>query len=110
MVFAFFQLKFAVITPALVTGSMAERVNFKSYVFFIMLFIYATLAHMTWHPNGYFFQMGAHDFAGGTVVHMSSGWAALAGAIFLKPQKSKVESKVLPPANIPFALLGTGLR
>ncbi len=112
VVFAFFQLKFAVITPALVTGSMAERVNFKSYVFFIVLFtifIYTPLAHMTWHPDGYFFKMGVLDFAGGTVVHMSAGWAALAGAIFLKPRKSKVESNVLPPANIPFVLLGTGL-
>jgi Amt family ammonium transporter len=64
---------------------------------------------MTWHPDGFFFQMGVLDFAGGTVVHMSAGWAALAGALYLKPRKAKVEANVLPPANIPFVLLGTGL-
>jgi len=110
--FAFFQLKFAVIAPALVTGSMAERVNFRSYVLFIVLFsvfVYAPLAHWTWHPEGFLFKMGVLDFAGGTVVHMSAGWAALAGALYLKRRKSHLESSVLPPANIPFVLLGTGL-
>lgn len=110
--FAFFQLKFAVITPALVTGSMAERVNFRSYVLFIVLFslfVYAPLAHWTWHPEGLLFKMGVLDFAGGTVVHMSAGWAALAGALYLKRRKSHVEANILPPANIPFVLLGTGL-
>ncbi|GAB2771702.1 ammonium transporter [Rhabdobacter roseus] len=110
--FAFFQLKFAVITPALVTGSMAERVNFRSYVLFMILFsvfIYSPLAHWTWHPEGILFKMGVLDFAGGTVVHMSAGWAALAGALYLKRRKSHVEASVLPPANIPFVLLGTGL-
>jgi len=110
--FAFFQLKFAVIAPALVTGSMAERVNFRSYVLFILLFsvfVYAPLAHWTWHPEGFLFKMGVLDFAGGTVVHMSAGWAALAGALYLKRRKSHVEASVLPPANIPFVLLGTGL-
>ncbi len=110
--FAFFQLKFAVITPALVTGSMAERVNFRSYVLFIVLFslfVYAPLAHWTWHPDGLLFKMGILDFAGGTVVHMSAGWAALAGALYLKRRKSHVEASILPPANIPFVLLGTGL-
>lgn len=110
--FAFFQLKFAVITPALVTGSMAERVNFRSYVLFMILFclfIYTPLAHMTWHADGILFKMGVLDFAGGTVVHMSAGWAALAGAIYLKSRKAHVGESVLPPANIPFVLLGTGL-
>ncbi len=112
VVFAFFQLKFAVITPALVTGSMAERVNFRSYVLFMILFsllVYAPLAHWTWHPEGFLFKMGVLDFAGGTVVHMSAGWAALAGAIYLKRRKSHLEANLLPPANIPFVLLGTGL-
>ncbi len=110
--FAMFQLKFAIITPALITGSFAERVNFKGYVLFIVLFsllIYSPLAHMTWHPEGFFFKLGVLDFAGGTVVHMSAGWAALAAAIFLKKRKALVENEVLPPANIPFVLLGTGL-
>jgi ammonium transporter, Amt family len=112
IVFAFFQLKFAVITPALVTGSMAERINFKSYVLFMILFsifIYAPLAHMTWHPDGFLFKMGVLDFAGGTVVHMSAGWAALAGAIYLKRRRSHKEGSSMPPANIPYVLLGTGL-
>ena len=112
VVFAFFQLKFAVITPALVTGSMAERINFRSYVLFMILFsifVYAPLAHWTWHPDGFLFKMGVLDFAGGTVVHMSAGWAALAGALYLKRRKSHEEANFLPPANIPFVLLGTGL-
>jgi Amt family ammonium transporter len=112
LVFAIFQLKFAVITPALVTGSLAERINFKSYVVFMVLFsifIYAPLAHMTWAPGGFLFEMGVLDFAGGTVVHMSAGWAALAGAIYLKRRRSHVDGSFLPPANIPYVLLGTGL-
>lgn len=112
LLFAFFQLKFAVITPALITGSMAERINFKSYVLFIILFcifIYTPLAHMTWHSDGILFKMGVLDFAGGTVVHMSAGWAALAGALFLKSRSQYIGENGLPPANIPFVLLGTGL-
>ncbi len=112
VVFAFFQLKFAVITPALVTGSLAERINFKSYVLFMILFslfIYAPLAHWTWHPEGFLFKMGVLDFAGGTVVHMSAGWAALAGAIYLRRRRNHASGTFLPPANIPFVLLGTGL-
>ncbi len=110
--FAFFQLKFAIITPALITGSFAERVNFKSYILFIVLFslfVYSPLAHWTWHPEGFLFKRGVLDFAGGTVVHMSAGWAALAAAIFLKKRKSLTENETNPPANIPFVLLGTGL-
>jgi len=112
VLFAFFQLKFAVITPALITGSMAERINFRSYVLFIVLFcvfIYTPLAHMTWHESGLLMQLGVLDFAGGTVVHMSAGWAALAGAIYLKKRNAHIGDSSLPPANIPFVLLGTGL-
>lgn len=108
--FAMYQLKFAIITPALITGSFAGRVKFKSYMLFICLFsifIYAPLAHMTWHPNGLFRNWGVLDFAGGTVVHMSAGFAALAGALFLG--KRKDHSKQIEPANIPFVLLGAGL-
>lgn len=110
VLFAFFQLKFAIITPALITGTFAERIKFKSYLIFIVLFsvlIYAPLAHMTWHPEGFFFKLGVLDFAGGTVVHMSAGFAALAASIFLR---NKSEQKTtISPANIPFVLLGTGL-
>ena len=112
MLFAFFQMKFAIITPALITGSIAERINFKSYILFIVLFsllVYAPLAHWTWHPDGFLAKLGVLDFAGGTVVHMSAGWAALAAAIYLKPRYSHAAEQVLPPANIPFVLLGTGL-
>lgn len=108
--FAMFQLKFAIITPALITGSFAGRVKFKAYMLFICLFtifIYAPLAHMTWHPNGLFRNWGVLDFAGGTVVHMSAGFAALAGAIFLG--KRKDHNKPIQPANITFVLLGAGL-
>ena len=86
IVFALFQLKFAIITPALITGSFAERVRFSSYLLFMCLFsifIYSPLAHWTWHPDGFLHKMGVLDFAGGTVVHMSAGFAALAGAIVL---------------------------
>lgn len=108
--FAMFQLKFAIITPALITGSFAGRVRFRAYMLFIVLFtifIYAPLAHMTWHPNGLFRNWGVLDFAGGTVVHMSAGFAALAGAIFLG--KRKDYNKEIQPANIAFVLLGAGL-
>ncbi|MFV8366187.1 ammonium transporter [Flavobacterium sp. XS1P27] len=108
MLFALFQAKFAIITPALITGAFAERIRFWAYLLFMVLFIllvYAPLAHMTWHPDGIFFKMGVLDFAGGTVVHMSAGWAALAGAIFLG--KRKIQK--VNPARITYVLLGTGL-
>jgi len=112
MLFALFQLKFAIITPALITGSFAERVRFSSYLLFIVLFslfIYAPLAHWTWHPDGFLRKMGVLDFAGGTVVHMSAGWAALAGAMLLGRRKSHINKESHSPANIPFVLLGTGM-
>lgn len=108
VLFALFQLKFAIITPALITGSFAERIRFRSYILFIVLFsifIYAPLAHMTWHPNGLFRNWGVLDFAGGTVVHMSAGFAALAGSIYLGKRKHQIEE----PANIPYVILGTSL-
>ncbi len=108
--FAMFQLKFAIITPALITGSFAGRVRFSAYMLFITLFtifIYCPLAHWTWHPNGFLRNWGVLDFAGGTVVHMSAGFAALAGAIFLGPRRDYHEH--FHPANIPFVLLGAGM-
>lgn len=91
MLFAVFQLMFAVITPGLVVGAIAERIRFTAYLLFSILFallVYAPLAHWSWHPNGFLLKMGALDFAGGTVVHISAGCAALAGALVLKPRKS----------------------
>lgn len=112
LLFALFQMKFAIITPALVVGAVAERIRFTSYVLFMVLFsilVYAPIAHWTWHPDGILFKLGVLDFAGGTVVHISAGCAALAGAIVLKRRKDHIEKKELQPANIPFVLLGTGL-
>jgi Amt family ammonium transporter len=112
LLFATFQLKFAIITPALITGSFAERVRFKAYLLFICLFsifIYCPLAHWTWHPDGFLRQWGILDFAGGTVVHMSAGYAALAGAILLGQRSSFGDNKHQEPANIPYVLLGTGM-
>ncbi|MCZ8146182.1 ammonium transporter [Flavobacterium sp.] len=109
ILYALFQMKFAVITPAIITGALAERIRFISFLLFISLFtllIYAPLCHMIWHPHGllggYF---GVKDFAGGTVVHMSAGFAALAGVIVL----GKRQNNEHIPTNIPFVLLGTGL-
>jgi Amt family ammonium transporter len=112
LLFSMFQLMFAVITPGLVVGAVAERIRFTSYVLFIILFsllVYAPLAHMTWHPMGYFAKRGVLDFAGGTVVHISAGCAALAGAIVLKRRRVHMEHKEIPPANVPYVLIGTGL-
>jgi Amt family ammonium transporter len=110
--FALFQLMFAIITPGLVVGAVAERIRFTSYVLFIVLFallVYAPLAHWSWHPDGILAKMGALDFAGGTVVHISAGCAALAGAMVLKQRRSHILHKEIPPANIPYVLIGTGL-
>jgi Amt family ammonium transporter len=110
--FALFQLMFAIITPGLVVGAVAERIRFTAYILFICLFslfVYAPLAHWSWHPDGFLFKMGALDFAGGTVVHISAGCAALAGALVLKRRKVHLEHKEIPPANIPYVLIGTGL-
>lgn len=110
--FAMFQLKFAIITPALITGSFAERVRFSSYLLFMALFsllIYCPLAHMTWRPQGLLHNWGILDFAGGTVVHMSAGLAALAGALVLDRRQAHIEDEDHRPANIPFVILGTGM-
>jgi len=109
--FALFQLKFAIITPALITGAFAERIRFSAFLLFICLFclfIYCPLAHATWHPNGLLRNWGVLDFAGGTVVHISAGMAALAGAIYLGP-RIDLKNKPHEPSNLPFILLGTGM-
>ncbi len=108
--FALFQMKFAIITPSLITGSFAERVKFSAYLVFMILFclfIYCPLAHCTWHPDGLFRQWGVVDFAGGIVVHASSGVAALAGALFLGRRVQREHSDA--PANIPYVVLGAAM-
>ena len=108
LLFALFQLKFAIITPALITGSFAERVRFRSYILFMVifvLFIYTPLAHMTWHPDGLLRNWDVLDFAGGTVVHMSAGFAALAGAVYLGKRKRNVHN----PSQVPYNKGAVGL-
>jgi ammonium transporter, Amt family len=106
--FALFQMKFAIITPALVTGAFSERVKFSAYLvfsIFFCLFIYAPIAHWTWNPDGFLHKMGVLDFAGGTVVHITAGITALTAALMMK-RRTDVEHQ---PSNIPYVLLGTGM-
>ncbi len=111
LAFMIFQAMFAIITPALISGAIAERMKFISYVLFIGLWslvVYSPLAHMVWSPDGFLFKMGALDFAGGTVVHISAGVAALVAAIILGPRRGFGKT-AFAPHNVPFVLLGAGL-
>ncbi|MBS1727266.1 MAG: ammonium transporter [Armatimonadetes bacterium] len=106
--FMLFQMKFAIITPALISGAIAERVRFKAYLTFMIIWsivIYTPIACWVWNPDGWLCKMGALDFAGGTVVHLASGVSALALAAFIGPRTS-VETK---PNNITLVLLGAGM-
>jgi Amt family ammonium transporter len=110
--FAFFHVMFAIITPGIVVGAVAERIKFTSYTLFIVLFslfVYAPLAHWSWHPEGFLAKLGVLDFAGGTVVHISAGCAALAGVLVLKRRRSHLFHIKIRPANITYVLIGTGL-
>ncbi|MCX7710110.1 MAG: ammonium transporter [Clostridia bacterium] len=109
--FAMFQLMFAIITPALITGAFAERMRFPAFLAFTLLWstlVYDPLAHWVWGVGGWLRNLGALDFAGGTVVHISSGIAGLVAAIVIGKRKGY---KVTPmiPHNIPFVLIGAGL-
>ena len=107
-VFMLFQMKFAIITPALISGAVAERMKFIGYVVFVALWsalIYAPIACWVWNPNGWLNKLGVLDFAGGSVVHLSSGVAALAACIALGPRKRTS----ITPHNVPLVLLGGGL-
>ena len=109
-VFMVFQLMFAAITVALITGSIAERMKFSALLWFAVLwstFIYSPLAHWVW-GGGWLGQMGALDFAGGAVVHISSGFAALVCALMLGKRKG-YGVEPMPPHNLPMTVLGTGL-
>ncbi len=113
-VFAMFQGKFAIITPALIAGAVAERISFKGWIAFItlwMLFVYAPLCHWVWAPDGYFFNLGAKgaiDFAGGTVVHISSGVSGLVLALLIGPRLGHPKLST-SPNNLTMVLLGVGL-
>ncbi len=113
-VFSMFQLKFAIITPALIAGAFAERVNFKAYCFFIALwslFVYNPLCHWVWASDGFLFNLGAKgaiDFAGGTVVHISAGVSGLIAALFLGSRRG-YPYQVIRPNNLVITMLGAGL-
>ena len=103
-----YQMMFAIITPALITGAFANRVTFKAYFLFLtawLIFVYFPFVHMLWSPSGLFAQWGVLDFAGGIVVHVSAGFAALASVLYVG-RRHVVENK---PHNVPLIALGTGL-
>ena len=112
LLFFFFQLKFAAITPALIIGAFAERINFKSLLIFIVLwatFVYAPIAHWLWNPGGWLRGLGAIDFAGGTVVHIAAGLSALAAALVIGKRKDAFNGGEFKPNNVPFVILGAAL-
>jgi Amt family ammonium transporter len=109
--FAAFQMMFAVITPALITGAFVERVNFKSFLLFSLLWatlVYDPLCHWVWGQGGWLKQMGVLDFAGGTVVHIAAGFSALAFALVIGPRKGYGKAP-MEPHNITLTVLGAGL-
>jgi len=111
LVFIMFQGMFAVITPALIIGAFAERINFKGFLFFTVLwsiFIYNPVAHWVWSADGWLFKMGALDFAGGTVVHVNAGIAAIVTAIMLGKRRD-YKQHALPPHNITYVVIGAAL-
>jgi ammonium transporter, Amt family len=109
--FMIYQMMFAIITPALITGAFAERVKFSSFLVFIILwatFIYDPLAHWVWGVKGLLREMGTLDFAGGTVVHISSGASALVAALMFG-KRIGYGQEAMPPHNLPFSVIGAGL-
>ncbi len=111
LAFAGYQMMFAVITPALITGAFVERIKFRTFLLFSLLWatlVYDPLAHWVWGVGGYLRTMGALDFAGGTVVHVSAGFSALAFAMAIGPRRW-FGSAPMEPHNIPFTVLGAGL-
>jgi Amt family ammonium transporter len=111
LAFMAFQLMFAIITPALITGATADRLKFAGYALFIGLWsiiVYAPVAHWVFSPNGWLFKLGALDFAGGTVVHINAGIAALAAILVVGKRRGYPREPMLPH-NLPFTLLGAGI-
>jgi len=111
LVFIMFQCMFAVITPALIIGAFAERIKFKGFLIFTLLwalFIYNPVAHWVWSGDGWLFKLGALDFAGGTVVHINAGIAALVTALMLGKRRD-YKNHAIPPHNIPFVAIGAAL-
>ncbi|MFL6242643.1 MAG: ammonium transporter [Acidimicrobiia bacterium] len=111
LTFMAFQMMFAIITPALITGAIADRMKFSAWVWFIGLWavlVYAPIAHWVFSPAGWLFKRGALDFAGGTVVHINAGIAALA-AVFLLGKRRGWPNHPMPPHALPFTLIGAGI-
>jgi Amt family ammonium transporter len=109
--FMLFQMMFAAITPALITGAFAERKKFSAFVLFALLWttlVYDPLAHWVWGDGGFLHKLGALDFAGGTVVHISSGVSALTCALVIGKRKGYGQ-KPMPPHNLPLTVIGAGL-
>ncbi|MCC6335268.1 MAG: ammonium transporter [Myxococcales bacterium] len=112
LVFVMFQGKFAIITPALISGAVAERMSFRAYLAFCVLwstFIYAPLAHWVWAADGWLFKLGVLDFAGGTVVHISAGVSALVLALMMGPRREVARGQPVLPNNLVLTLTGAGL-
>jgi ammonium transporter, Amt family len=112
LLFFAFQLKFAAITPALIIGAFAERIHFRSLLIFIILWstlIYSPVAHWVWNTDGWLKGIGAIDFAGGLVVHITAGLSALAAAIVIGRRKDIEKKETLKPSNIPYVILGAAL-
>ncbi|MBX3380117.1 MAG: ammonium transporter [Phycisphaeraceae bacterium] len=111
LVFAMFQGKFAIITPALIAGAVAERMSFRAYILFIMLwstFVYCPLAHWVWASGGWLFERGVLDFAGGTVVHIASGVSALALVLLVGNRRDYPDGAIMPNSLV-LTLTGAGL-
>jgi len=111
MLFVVYQMMFAIITPALITGAFAERKSFHAFVLFAFLwstFVYLPLCHWVWNVDGWIYQLGALDFAGGLVVHISSGVAALVAALYLG-KRIRTESERFEPHNVTYVVLGGAL-
>ena len=111
MTFMVYQMMFAIITPALISGAFAERAKFSTYLVFMILWttiVYDPLAHWVWGVKGWMREMGALDFAGGTVVHISSGASALVAAIMFG-RRIGYGQEAMPPHNLPFSVIGAGL-
>ena len=112
IVFVLFQCMFAVITPALIIGAFAERIKFRGFLIFTLLwavFVYNPVAHWVWSADGWLFKLGALDFAGGTVVHINAGIAALVMAIMLGKRKLPGGQHITAPHNVPFVVIGAAL-
>jgi len=112
LVFVMFQGKFAIITPALISGAVAERMSFRAYLVFCVAWstlVYAPLAHWVWASDGWLFQLGVLDFAGGTVVHIAAGVSALVLALMLGPRRDVARGQPVLPNNLVLTLTGAGL-